>query len=259
MSGDAPQVVVIEGDLGGTIVAFVTAIASMPPEPHWVLVGGFAVNLRIARVHRLTGDIDTVTSAQERLVELIVDQPDAERIDRAKVAVEAGMKVKIDVMASTVGEALPSGGWRRAFAHARRWAMAGDESVSITVVGPDGSSVARGGCFIAAVPVLVALKVVAIRGRQGRQSKTKVGSDIHDLVRLMARRSIREIAAGFATAPDELTQYVGRDLARLFDPDKDGPLQLRRLQMFSGSNVDVASITLDDLAVLAELGEILSG
>ncbi len=257
MSGDAPQVIVIEGDPGGTIKAFVRAIASLPSEPHWVLVGGFAVNLRIAAVHRLTGDVDTVTNDPERLIELVADLPEAEKIDRAKVVIEAGMKVKIDVMPSTVGEALPPGGWKRGFAHARRWAIGSADPVSITVVDSRGVPVARGTCSVATVHALIALKVVALRGRQGRSSRTKVGSDIHDLVRLTARRSIGELAEGFASAPGELTEYVAQQLELLFDPDKDGPISLRRLQVFSGGNLDVASITLEDLAFLAELGQTL--
>lgn len=257
MSGDVPQVIVIEGDPGGTIKAFVRAIASLPSEPYWVLVGGFAVNLRIAAIHRSTGDLDTVTNAPQRLIELITDQPEAEKIDRAKVVVEAGMKVKIDVMPSTVGEALPPGGWKRGFAHARRWAIDSAEPVSITVVDGDGSPVAHGACFLATVHTLIALKVVALRGRQGRSSKTKVGSDIHDLVRLTVRHPIGELAEGFASAPGELTDYVAQQLTRLFDPDEDGPISLRRLQVFSGGNVDVVSITLEDLAFLAELGRTL--
>ena len=56
MPGDRIELI---ADDGGRIAAFVDALARFPSEPRWALVGGFAVNVRIERVHRLTNDIDT--------------------------------------------------------------------------------------------------------------------------------------------------------------------------------------------------------
>jgi hypothetical protein len=107
---------------------------------------------------------------------------------------------------------------------------------------------------LATVPSLVALKVAALRGRQGRTSKTKVGSDIHDLVRMMDGRRIDELAMLFGAAPPELADYVANQLVHFFHPDHDGRLSLGRLHTLTGRNVDALAVTLDQLALLAELG-----
>ena len=56
MPGEA---VVLAGYRGGRIPIFVTALARFPTEPQWAVIGGFAVNVRITHIHRLTNDIDS--------------------------------------------------------------------------------------------------------------------------------------------------------------------------------------------------------
>ena len=107
MSGERPDVLVIEADSTGTVASFVRTLDELPREPRWVLVGGFAVNLRISTLHRLTGDVDTLTSAHREFLELLVGREDVERIAAAKVLVGSDPSVKVDVMASTIGEQLP--------------------------------------------------------------------------------------------------------------------------------------------------------
>ena len=41
------------------------------------VIGGFAVNMRITHVHRLTNDLDTVSRDQASLVEILVAEFDA--------------------------------------------------------------------------------------------------------------------------------------------------------------------------------------
>jgi hypothetical protein len=62
VSGELPERIVVEADGTGTVASFVRALGTLPREHWWVLVGGFAVNLRISTLHRLTGDVDTLTS-----------------------------------------------------------------------------------------------------------------------------------------------------------------------------------------------------
>ena len=52
--------VVLAGDRGRRIRSFVPSLGRFPTESRWVIVGGFAVNVRITRVYRLTNDLDTV-------------------------------------------------------------------------------------------------------------------------------------------------------------------------------------------------------
>jgi hypothetical protein len=124
----------------------------------------------------------------------------------------------------------------------------------VTAVNRDGRPAATCVLELATVPSLVALKVAALRGRQARTSKTKVGSDIHDLVRMMDGRRIDELAMLFEAAPPELAAYVANQLVHFFHPDHDVRLSLGRLHTLSGRNVDALAVTLDQIALLAELG-----
>ncbi len=254
MSGERPDLLVIEADSTGTVASFVRTLDELPRELRWVLVGGFAVNLRISTLHRLTGDVDTLTSAHREFLELLVGREDVERLAAAKVLVGSDPSVKVDVMASTIGEELPIQNDSRAFALARRWAYEQATTASVTAVNRDGRPAATCVLELATVPSLVALKVAALRGRQGRTSKTKVGSDIHDLVRMMDGRRIDELAMLFEAAPPELAAYVANQLVHFFHPDHDGRLSLGKLHTLTGRNVDALAVTLDQIALLAELG-----
>lgn len=87
MPGDRVELI---ADDVGRIAAFVDALARFPSAPRWALVGGFDVNVRIERVHRLTNDIDTVARDQAQLVELLLAEPDADRLDATKLRFTAG-------------------------------------------------------------------------------------------------------------------------------------------------------------------------
>ena len=158
MSGERPDVLVIEADSTGTIASFVRTLRELPREPRWVLVGGFAVNLRISTLHRLTGDVDTLTSAHREFLELLVGREDVERLAAGKVLVGSDPSVRVDVMASTIGEKLPIKSDSRAFALARRWAYEQAMTASVTAVHRDGRPAATCVLELATVPSLVARK-----------------------------------------------------------------------------------------------------
>jgi hypothetical protein len=84
VSGEQPDLLVIEADSTGTVASFVRTLDALPREPRWVLVGGFAVNLRISTLHRLTGDVDTLTSAHREFLELPVGREDVEQLAASK-------------------------------------------------------------------------------------------------------------------------------------------------------------------------------
>ena len=75
-------VVLVNGP-GGHIRSFVDALARFPAEPQWAVMGGFAVYVRITDVHRVTNDLDTVSRNQPSLVEILVAEPDADRLAAA--------------------------------------------------------------------------------------------------------------------------------------------------------------------------------
>lgn len=75
---------------------------------------------------------------------------------------------------------------------------------------------------VATVGALIALKTVSMVRRPHGKSPHKVGSDIHDLVRLVGAFGARGIAADLATdlATDaELGAWVAHQIARAFGTD----------------------------------------
>lgn len=232
MHGDQVELV---ADRGGRIASFVEALGHFPTEPDWALVGGFAVNVRVARVHRLTNDIDTVARDQTQLIELLVAEPGADPLDQAKIRFTAGeLPVDIDVMADTHGLPLPTEPGDRAFALSRRAVLPGATVTELVVV--DGTdAVARATVPVASTAGLIMLKAVAIPRRSASNSPHKVGSDIHDLTRLVALQDLDALATAIRLAGDDLAAAVGSTLIKWFSPDHDLRYTLARLRRLSRS------------------------
>lgn len=250
MSGDA---VLLTDTPAGRIAVLVGVLRRFPATPRWVLVGGLAVNVRLARPHRVTNDVDTVSGDQPKLIELLASSDDAVRLSAAKV--ELGEpSVEVDVMESTEGAALPAEPGERAFALARRWAMQTASAVSLGVVDANGAITAEADLAVASVPALIALKTVAIPRRRAGSYPEKIGSDIQDLYRLVERAPFGELVVAFSTLEAEARAWVATSLARGF---REGSADLRyaamRMRRFS-DNVDSRAIEEDDLALLGELG-----
>ena len=248
--------VVLVSGRGGHVRSFVGALARFPAEPQWAVVGGFAVYVRITDVHRVTNDLDTVSRNQPSLVEILVAEPDADRLAAAKLQLnQDGAAVVIDVMADTAVEPLPAEPGERAFAFARRMALATSESTELVVV-EDGAVVARTSAPIATTSSLIALKAVAIPHRSQSSHPEKVGSDIHDLVRLVQGCDFDETVASITGASAELRDWVGTTLVKWFSPDQDLRYTFARLRQLT-SSPDAEALIEGDLAVVADLGHTL--
>ena len=248
--------VVLVSGRGGHIRSFVAALARFPAEPQWVVVGGFAVHVRIKDVHRITNDLDTVTRNQPSLVEILVTEPDADRLAAARLRLnQDGIVVVVDVMDDTSDSPLPTEPGDRAFALARRMALATSEATELVVV-EDEAVVAGTTAPIATAPSLIALKAVAIPRRARSNHPAKVGSDIHDLVRLVQSCDFDETIDSVAGAGAELRDWVGTTLVKRFSPDQDLGYTFARFRQLARSP-DAEALTEDDLAIAAELGHAL--
>ena len=127
--------VVLLGDSEGRLRSFVTALERFPAEPEWVVVGGFAVNVRVSYAHRLTNDLDTVSRDQTEFVDILVETPGSERVGAGRLRFTDGdLDVNIDVMADTTGVALVGEPSDRAFALARRLALVTAEPTELVVI-----------------------------------------------------------------------------------------------------------------------------
>lgn len=238
--------VLLAGDTGGRIRSFVTALGRFPKDPPWVVVGGFAVNVRISEVHRLTNDLDTITSSPAQLVEILLDAPDADRLDHAKLRFTGEMpEVDVDVMDDTAGHPLPAEPSDRAFALARRYAMQTREPLEIVVV-EAGTLAAEASAPVASPASLIALKSVSMPRRSASNHPEKVGSDVHDLVRLIQGGDLDDLAQALAGGEGELSQWVGTTLVQW-------RYTLARLRRLSGG-IDVRAIDEGTLDVVAMLG-----
>ena len=195
---------------------------------------------------------------QTKLVEVLVAEPDADRLATARLQLEQdGTTVVVDVMADTSDTPLPAEAGERAFALARRIALATSEPTELIAV-EDGDVVAKATASIATTSSLIALKAVAIARRARGDSPEKVGSDIHDLVRLVQSSDFDAVADSIATAGDELRNWVGATLVKYFSPEQDLRYTFARLRRLARST-DAKTLSEDDLAIVAELGhELLS-
>ena len=252
----AGEPVVLVSGRGGHIRSFVGALARFPAEPQWAVVGGFAVYVRITDVHRVTNDLDTVSRNQPSLVEILVAEPDADRLAAAKLQLnQGGAAVIVDVMADTADEPLPAEPGERAFALARRMALATSESTELVVV-EDEAVVAKTSAPITTASSLIALKAVAIPHRSQSNHPEKVGSDIHDLVRLVQGCDFDKTVASITGASAELRDWVGTTLVKWFSPDQDLRYTFARLRQLARSP-DAQALIEGDLAIVAELGHAL--
>ena len=150
---------------------------------------------------------------------------------------------------------LPAEASERAFALARRMALATSEPTELVAV-EDGDVVAKATALIATTSSLIALKAVAIARRARGDNPEKVGSDIHDLVRLVHSCDFGAVVDSLATAGDELRDWVGATLVKCFSPEQDLRYAFARLRRLARST-DADSLTEDDLAIVAELGHVL--
>ena len=250
------ETVVLVSGRGGHIRSFVDALARFPTEPQWTVVGGFAVYVRITDVHRVTNDLDTVSRNQPSLVEILIAEPDADRLAAAKLQLnQGGAVVVVDVMADTADEPLPTEPGERAFALARRMALATSEPTELVVV-EDEAVVTRTTAPIATASSLIALKAVAIPHRSQSNRPEKVGSDIHDLVRLVQNCDFDETVASITRASTELRDWVGTTLVKWFSPNQDLRYTFARLRRLT-SSPDAEALIEGDLAIIAELGHTL--
>ena len=259
MSGSgeaAAQRIVLVDIVDGQVSAYVRALALLPQEVEWVLVGGLAANVRIAHVHRATNDVDTVATDVDRIVEVLVALEDTERLSAAKVQLHHP-DVEVDVMHSTEGRTLPLEPRDRAFALARRFAMRSATSAEIAVVDRHGEELESVSVRVGSRAALIALKTLSFPERKDGSYPHKVGSDIQDLYRLVSGEDLEGIAENLVAADVELASFIAAELVHNFAASTSNlRFNHLRLQRFP-RNVDAEAIAQEDLTVLASLGDLV--
>ena len=252
MSGDA--VIRLDAPADSVLARSINALARFPEDEPWVLIGGIAVFIRLGSVTRPTADADTVARSQARLLDRLVAVDPTVLVANGDVTIPvADGSVEVDVM-DLADEPLPPDPERRAFAIARRLALESAVRERVVVTSVDGTVEADASLPIATIPALVALKTVAMVRRPHSNHPEKVGSDIHDLVRLVDAAGARTIGAGIAAADPELGAWIADHIERAFGNDlRYTMLRLRRYDR------SAASLALDDdrLAGVAILADVI--
>lgn len=229
------------------VVRILLALGHLPTDPPWVLVGGVAVFLRLGTITRPTADGDTVTQSQQRLTDRLAGDSAVEVISRGKLRIQTDYgPAKVDVMDLADTPPPPDEG-RRMFALARRAAL--DSAVPTRILITEANVDVH--IPLATISALTALKMVAIVRRPQGGHPGKVGSDIHDFVRLAATGAER-IAAELLALDGELAAWVGAQVEHYFD--RDVRYTTRRLRIYDGSPGALA-LTDDEVAATAALGD----
>lgn len=218
MSGSGPPII-LTAERDTVLARAVDALGRFPREELWVLIGGLAVFIRLGSVTRPTADADTVARSQADLIERLVNDEIATVVSGGEIEVPVGGgTVEIDVM-DLADNPLPGDSKRRAFALARRSALASALTERVIVTNRTGSVVADAAIPVATAAALVALKTVAMVRRPQSKRPEKIGSDIHDLVRLVTVTSARTVATELVALDDELSRWVADQLERAFGND----------------------------------------
>ena len=129
-------------------------------------------------------------------------------------------------MADTSDTPLPAEASGRAFALARRMALATSEPTELVAV-EDGDVVAKATAPIATTPSLIALKAVAIARRARGDNPEKVAPTSTISSRLVQSSNFDAVVDSIATAGDELRDWVGATLVKYFSPEQEPPIHLR--------------------------------
>jgi hypothetical protein len=224
--GTDPLPVVALGGDGVTtrLIQAVDAVVSRGLGPY-ALVGGLAVIANLNRVHRATGDIDTVADdddgAVARLVTALIEDANATlKPSGDGVVLADGTKVDIIRTGAWEPDALPDDDVQRVFIVAHWWAVQTAAPVRLVAM-QDGTVTAETVVNLARPAPLVAAKLQSRLTRKGA-TKDKELSDVYDIYRLLeACDRDGEISDELVTAPVDISAFCVQQLRAIFTDGSD--------------------------------------
>lgn len=248
MSGDVALVDSGDGAISRLVRTASTLFASPDFRPT-ALVGGLAVTVRVATVHRATNDVDTVSEGEGPRDLALQYLGDADAAAANRIEIDG---VKVDVMATwplpTTRAELPDVDLDRLFVLGHRWALDTGTALTVDVLDEAATVVESGSLTVATTPALVACKLHAISDRRGSAS-TKQASDALDLFRLVGDliRSDADVDA-LRGAPFDLAALVADQIRRWFVDDS-----LRTARLASAGTAGSDRVDPADVATLGRL------
>ena len=229
MSGDTATVIIAGVERDTVLARSIEALGRFPTTQPWVLIGGIAVFLRLGLITRPTADADTVARSQADLIAALIDNDITSVVSGGDIQIQVNNEiVDIDVM-DLADDPLPPGNELRVFALARRCALTTAEAQHVMIADTNNTTIASSTIPVATIAALTALKTVSMVRRPHSKHPHKVGSDIHDLVRLINNGPARDIAETLANFNTELATWVESEINRAFGHDlKYTILRLRK-------------------------------
>lgn len=254
MSGEVALIDSGDGAIS-QLIRTATTLFNSPRFHPAALVGGLAVTVRLASVHRATNDIDTVSEGQGPRDLALQYLGDRDAAEANRIEVEG---VTVDVMATWPlpdhSDELPEVDLDRLFVVGHRWALDSATPVVIDAVSPDGAVLESGEVIVATVPALIACKLHAIADRKG-PSTSKRESDALDLVRLTTDliRSADGVQA-LRSAPFDLASLVAAEIERWFVHDALRTARLANEASAIHTRVDASEVATVGQLLLDQLG-----
>jgi hypothetical protein len=227
-----------------------SALFARPGFSPAALVGGLAVTMRLASVHRATNDVDAVTDGEGPRAFALEYLRDSDAHDDNRVEIDG---IKIDVMPTEPlpehAEELPDGDLDRLFVLGHRWALESAGQLSVQVVTSMRDATEPVAIRVATSPALVACKLHAIADRRDAR-RDKRESDALDLVRLLGDLvRAPALTAELSSAPFDLSDLVASQVERWFI---DEPLRTARL-INLGAGGTPPIVDPDDISTIGEL------
>lgn len=237
MSGD--RVVLVDDANGNAarLVRTTARLAGVDLGPH-ALVGGLAVMCRLAAVHRVTQDVDTVTeTTTPPAVEVVassIGRPDPSNPSRVIVDGVTVDIIDTEALRNEDLEGLDVA--ERLFLVSHRWAL--DTAAHIEIVVGDVTATIR----VSTPSALVGMKAGALLGGPQREQR-KRASDLYDAYRLTVEYDrAGAIADELSAAPFGLGCLVGEALrSRVIDEPE------RAARWLLDGGAEMSAITPDDL------------
>lgn len=241
MSGDA---VVLLDDASGSVARLVRAAAAWfsADRRRAALVGGLAVTLRLATVHRATNDVDAVVDELDDGLVSAVTADHAVPIEIDGVKVDAMPTSPLPADAAD----LPDDDLDRLFVLGHRWAL--ESATSLEVVVRSGDDL-HADLMVATVPALLACKLHAIADRRDARAAKRESDarDIYRLTQVLARD--RGLASEFTAAPFDLIALVSAGVQRWLMDDVTRTARLLAM----GASVGESPVGPDELETVGRL------
>ncbi len=224
------------------VVRAFRALQSLPPNlPPWALIGGVAVSVNLAGMHRPTGDLDSVSLDRDEAIAILT--ADGATLTTNGVAIgDLNATVEFDVIDVSIGDEEDG-----AFL-AHRFALDTARAVRLLVVNRHSKVLVDHTIAVSTPGAIVAMKLHAIAGRRAQRPDKRSG-DLFDIASLTVRHGASFIADELRNAPEILILGCAELVGKYFRSEVTATMRSLR----TDSRDQVNALDLADLTDVAEI------